>query len=193
MVKRKWVVFGILAVGVLLAILRYFAGGHQTPSGQPPLAEITSQSLPQFLKEFNSSANTERVLLLLSPTCPVCQAGSSKVNELLRRHLNSNVRVFAIWEPILPTDWGRPNTHVLARLSDGRVSQFWDQKHLISGLVQKEAYGRHPACCTWNGIWWDVIAAYPPAKGESSLAEPGLLNGTIVRTAPQLEAKLAQQ
>lgn len=193
MVKRKWVVFGILAGAIVLAILRYFAEGHRTPSGQPPLAEITSRSLPQFLQQFNSSANTERVLLLLSPTCPVCQAGSSKVNELLQRHLNSNVRVFAVWEPILPTDWARPNTHVLARLSDARVTQFWDKKHLIAQLVQKEANGRHPACCTWNGIWWDVIAAYPPAKGESSLAEPGLLNGTIVRTAPQLEAKLAQR
>jgi hypothetical protein len=116
------------------------------------------------------------------------------VNAVLQRHPHSNARVFAIWEPILPTDWEKPTTHVLARLSDARVTQFWDKKHLIAELVQKEANGRRPACCTWNGIWWDVIAAYPPAaKGTSSLAAPGLLNGTIVQTAPQLEAKLAQQ
>lgn len=193
MAKRSWVVFGIVAV-VLLAILRYFAGGHQTPSGQPSLTEITSQSLPQFMQEFDSSTNTERVLLLLSPTCPVCQAGSSKVNAVLERHPNSNIRVFAVWEPILPTDWGRPTTHVLARLSDVRVTQFWDKKHLIADLVQKGANGQRPACCYWNGIWWDVIAAYPPAaKGTSSLPAPELLNGTVVRTAPQLEAKLTQR
>lgn len=94
---------------------------------------------------------------------------------------------------MLPTDWGRPCTDVMARLSDPRVSQFWDRNHLIAGLVEKGAAGRHPACCNLSGHWWDVIAAYPPkSKWTAAAPVPELLNGTIVQTASQLSAQLAQ-
>ncbi len=74
-------------------------------------------------------------MLLISPTCPVCLEGDSAVEAVLRRHPRTEVRVFAVWEPMLPTDWSSPNTHVLARLSDPRVIQVWDKKHLIAGLI----------------------------------------------------------
>lgn len=94
-------------------------------------------------------------------------------------------------EPMLPTDWGRPSTGELARLSDPRVTQFWDRGHLIAGQIEKGANGRHPACCSRHGAWWDVIAAYPPgAQWMGTAPAPEILNGTIVRTAPQLQDQL---
>src|SRR5579875_823817 len=117
MTKKYWILLGVSVV-VLALIVCYFAIGHQTPQGQPKLLAITPQTLPQFTQQFNGSPNVERVVLLLSPTCPVCLRGSSAVNAVLQRHLRANVRVFAVWEPMLPTDWSRPNTNVLARLSD---------------------------------------------------------------------------
>jgi hypothetical protein len=192
MAKKYWVLTGIVAVFVVLTI-RYFAVGHQAPPGQPQLLAITPQTLPEFTQEFNRSANVERVVLLMSPTCPVCLEGSTRVEAILRRHPGSNIRIFAVWEPMLPTDWGRPSTGVMARLSDPRVTQFWDRNHLIAGLVEKGADGRRPACCTLNGHWWDVIAAYPPAsKWAATAPAPELLNGTIVHTAPELGAQLGQ-
>lgn len=192
MAKKYWVLTGIVAVVVVL-IIRYFAVGHQTPPGQPQLLAITSQTLPQFTEEFNRSANVERVVLLMSPTCPVCLEGSSSVEAILRRHSGSHIRIFAVWEPMLPTDWGRPSTDVMARLSDPRVTQVWDRHHLIAGLIEKGADGRRPACCTLNGNWWDVIAAYPPAsKWAATAPAPELLNGTIVHAAPELGAQLEQ-
>jgi len=192
MAKRYWVVSAIMVVAGLL-IVRYFAVGHQTPSGQPNLRAITPQTLPQFEADFNGSAGVERVVLLMSPTCPVCLEGSSSVDAILKRHPESKIRIFAVWEPMLPTDWGRPSTHVMARLSDPRVTQFWDRNHLIAGLVEMGADGRRPACCTRNGHWWDVIAAYPPVSKWTSVAPvPELLNGTIVQTASQLGAQLNQ-
>lgn len=192
MSKRNWILLGVATLA-LLFVLRYSLSGHQVPSGQLQLQAITPQSLSQFTQEFNRSAKAERVVLLISPTCPVCLAGSSAVEAVLRRHPNSNVRVFAVWEPMLPTDWGRPNTHVLARLSDPRVIQVWDKDHVIAGLVEKGADGRSPACCSRNGHWWDVIAAYPPAAmWTGSAPAPDLLNGTVVHAAPELEAQLVQ-
>lgn len=192
MAKKYWIAIGVVGVAVLL-IVRYFAVGHQTPPGQLQLLAITPQTLPQFAEAFNGSAKEERVVLLMSPTCPVCLAGSSSVEAILRRHPSDKIRIFAVWEPMLPTDWGRPSTDVMARLSDSRVTQVWDRNHLIAGLVEKGADGRRPACCTRNGHWWDVIAAYPPASQWTAVAPvPVLLNGTIVQTASQLSAELEQ-
>jgi hypothetical protein len=193
MAKRYWIAIGIVAV-ILLVLVRYAAAGHQTPSGQPQLLAITPQSLPQFTQAFNRYSNAERVVLLMSPTCPVCLEGSSAVDRVLAGHPGDDIRVFAIWEPMLPTDWSRPNTHVLARLSDPRVIQVWDKDHLLAGLMEKGATGLHPSCCTRKGVLWDVIAAYPPAsKWTASAPAPDLLNGTIVRTAPELEAQLEKR
>jgi hypothetical protein len=193
MTKSRLAMYSV-AVAILLAIFWYVSARHQTPPGQPTLADVTQQSLVQLQREFNQSSGSERVLLLLSPTCPVCLQGGSEVNAVLKRHPDSKVRIFAIWEPILPTDWNRPTTHVLQRLNDARVIQVWDKNHLIANIMQTGAEGQRPRCCRHGGVWWDVIAAYPSgAHWENSLPVPELFNGTVVRTTPELEAKLSQR
>lgn len=99
--------------------------------------------------------------------------------------------VFAVWEPILPTDWSAPGTGVLNRLNDRRVRQFWDPNHLLAAAIKKaESVGKlHPDCCVRKGFFWDLIAAYPPGShwGEV-LPEPVLLNGPVVDHFTALEA-----
>lgn len=191
MAKGYWIALGIAGV-ILAVVLRNVFGGHHTPPGQPQLMAIGPQSVSQFTEEFNRDAEMERVVLLLSPTCPVCLRGSSAVDAVLQRHPGSNVRVFAVWEPMLPTDWEQPSTHVLARLSDPRVIQVWDRNHLLAGLIARGTEGRHPACCNLRGNLWDVIATYSPGvKWATDAPAPQLLDGTIVRTVPKLEAELA--
>ncbi len=65
--KRRSLPFGLAALGIL-AVLFYLYGGHQTPSGQRPLADLDSASLSGFRNEFNSSRSQVRLLVLLSPT-----------------------------------------------------------------------------------------------------------------------------
>jgi hypothetical protein len=74
------------------------------------------------------------------------------------------VVVFAVWEPILPTDWSAPGTSVLARLSDHRVQQFWDPNHLMAAVLKKAEETGHlqPDCCGQKRILWDLTAAYAP-------------------------------
>jgi hypothetical protein len=45
----------------------YFAG-HRAPTGQPPLVELTSDSLDSLKADFNRSSDGIRIILLLSPT-----------------------------------------------------------------------------------------------------------------------------
>jgi hypothetical protein len=192
MTKRKWMVFGI----ALIAFLSVFASvefRHQTPAGQPPLMSVNQQSLAKLKQEFNASRDSERVLLLLSPTCPVCVAGSSQVNAVLKRHPRGDIRVFAIWEPILPTDWSRPTSVVLHRLSDPRAIQMWDEHHMVARLLKAAAGDRNPGCCKHNETLWDIIAVYPPgAQWTDSLPAPELFAGPVVRGAPQWDKKLLQ-
>ena len=102
--------------------------------------------------------------------------------------------VFAVWEPILPTDWSAPGTSVLDRLNDSRVRQFWDPGHLVAAVIKKaETTGkRHPDCCERNGFFWDLTAAYAPGgRWSNNLPGPVLLNGTMVQNADALESIVA--
>lgn len=114
----------------------------------------------------------------------------------MKNHSESSVVVFAIWEPILPTDWSAPGTSVLNRLNDRRVRQFWDSGHLVAAIIKKaETTGqRHPDCCERNGFLWDLTAAY--ARGvlwHDTLPEPILLNGPVVQSAHDLEPIVAKE
>jgi len=112
----------------------------------------------------------------------------------LKRHSDSAVAVFAVWEPILPTDWGKPSSSVLRRMSDNRIRQFWDADHSVAAAMKEaEASGKlHPNCCERNGILWDLAAVYPPgAQWGDTLPEPVFLDGAVAPVARELEAAMA--
>jgi len=184
-------IFGIALIA-FLAVFWAVAARHQTPSGQPSLADVTPQTVEQVKQEFNAAADSERVLLLLSPTCPVCIKGGSVVNEILRRNPGSKIRVIAIWEPMLPTDWNKPTSAVLDRLSDRRAIQWWDNQHLIANLLDRSVGGKKPGCCKRKGTLWDVIAVYPPGTKwtTESLPATQFFAGPVVRGAPEWETQL---
>ncbi|HZT39103.1 MAG TPA: hypothetical protein VFA28_14510 [Bryobacteraceae bacterium] len=103
--------------------------------------------------------------------------------------------MFAVWEPVLPTDWMAPSAMALKRLRDGRVRQFWDPHHLIAAAVKKvEIAGPlHPDCCERKGVLWDLAAAYPPgARWGEALPQPVLLNGPVVNAVAGLDAILSK-
>ena len=48
---------------------------------------------------------------------------------------------FAVWEPMLPTEWYRSTRPTLKRVPDSRPVQFWDKDHFDRqpGLKREEA------------------------------------------------------
>lgn len=109
----------------------------------------------------------------------------------MKRHAQKPVVVFAVWEPILPTDWSKPRTGVLARLSDRRVRQFWDPNHLVA-IALKKAEGAgtlHPACCEKSGFLWDLAAVYAPgAQWRELLPQPIFFDGAVFRKTQELNS-----
>ena len=65
--KRRNIELGLTAL-VVFAGLFYLYGGHQTPTGQAPLADLNPANLSELKNEFNGSQANVRILVLLSPT-----------------------------------------------------------------------------------------------------------------------------
>lgn len=106
---------------------------------------------------------------------------------MLKQNQNPRIRVFAVWEPILPTDYSSPGTAVLARLSDARVAQYWDKNHLVAEQlgrkIESDASQPHPNCCTRKGIHWDEVGVYSKdAHWDEQLPRAVFLNGPVVHS-----------
>jgi hypothetical protein len=65
--KRRSIGFGLAALAIFGG-LSYLYGGHQTPRGQAPLADLNAANLGELKNEFNASQANARILVLLSPT-----------------------------------------------------------------------------------------------------------------------------
>ena len=185
---RRFLVIGGTCLFVLLARVWLGTAGS-TPAGQPRLSELTD---PGALKaQFNLEAGKMRSIILLSASCPYCLKGASEIERLLAKHPQRPLTVFVVWQPILATDWGKPGTGALHRLSDSRVRQFWDADHSVAKALEQSSQGRtlQPSCCFQDGIWWDLMAVYPPgATWNETLPEPVLLEGTVDDAAPKFES-----
>jgi hypothetical protein len=97
--------------------------------------------------------------------------------------------MYAIWQPMLPTDWFPPTAGVLARLSDGRVTQYWDPDHRIAKRISADAAPsqRQPDCCENDGILWDVTAVYAPDATWTDRMPPAVfINGPVVAVADDI-------
>ncbi len=105
---------------------------------------------------------------------------------MLEQRSNSKVRVFAVWEPILPTDWTAPSSSALGRLSDARVRQFWDKEHSVARIMANSHDAQtKPKCCNRSGILWDLIAVYPAEAVWNDRLPPAVVfDGPVVRMMP---------
>ena len=81
--------------------------------------------------------------------------GASAFQKLLDEQQDPRIKVFVIWEPVLPTDFGSPSTRTLARIFDRRATQYWDKGRLVSkSLGEKDD----------DSIVWDMTAVYRPGN-----------------------------
>jgi len=64
---RRNIGLGLAALAIFAGLF-YFYGGHQTPTGQTPLANLYAANLGELKNEFNGSQASARMLVLLSPT-----------------------------------------------------------------------------------------------------------------------------
>ncbi len=110
--------------------------------------------------------------------------GASAIENILRDFDGKPLRVFVVWEPVLPTDWSAPSTAALKRLSDARASQFWDKDRLVS-----HSMGEHDR----RTLTWDYVAVYPPGPVWNQSPPPPLYHGNpVVRVLDPARSAIAQ-
>ena len=68
--KRKGIIYGSIAivVAVILLVVSYLYLGSAAPVGQQPLVRLNESNLDALKKSFNESADSVRVMVMLSPT-----------------------------------------------------------------------------------------------------------------------------
>lgn len=82
-----------------------------------------------------------------------------------------DIRVFAVWEPVILTDWSAPSTAVLRKISNPLAIQFWDRNRLISRSLGERDQ---------NSIVWDTILIYPKtAAWTQAPPEPVYRGGPV--------------
>jgi len=113
----------------------------------------------------------------------------------LKEHPDARVSVFAVWQPMLPTDWAAPTTFVLRRLSDARVRQYWDPNHVLAKQMEKDARPPQPTqeCCVRSGILWDLAAVYPKGASWTERMPPAIVfDGPVVDVTEPIAAALSR-
>lgn len=181
--KRKFM-FGAIPILALAGLSVYLYGGGRVPAGQPPLQDLTPANLSVMRHEFNAAKDETRVLLLLSPTCSVCLRGASAADDVFARFTGKPIRVFVIWEPVLITDWARPSTATLRRVSDLRASQYWDSERLISHSMGEQDR---------RSVVWDYVAVYSPGTlwGDQP-PKPSYQGGPVFRVTDAVATAFAE-
>jgi hypothetical protein len=68
--KRKHVIYGLVAVAgaIVLFVVFYLYLGSTPPTGQQPLVRLNNSNIDSLKKSFNESADSVRVIVMLSPT-----------------------------------------------------------------------------------------------------------------------------
>jgi len=68
--RSKLVIYGFMVVvgAIVLFVVYYVYLGSTVPTGQQPLARLDNSNIVSLKKSFNDSADSVRVIVMLSPT-----------------------------------------------------------------------------------------------------------------------------
>jgi hypothetical protein len=105
--------------------------------------------------------------------------------ELLELNPELQIRVYAVWMPMVPTDrWGRWGAR---SLTDARVEHSWDEERLVGRFFAGQLRG------DTGGVLWDAFLLYSPeAHWDASLDAPHVWGAPIVDERDELAASVGQ-
>ena len=145
-------------------------GAPARPATEEELAELRTECDAEALSSlvgvdglrsmFNDDVGSPRVVALLSPTCITCLRGAAWLQAELADNPNADVRVYAVWMPVLASD-GRTEWEGRI-LSDPRVTHSWDQELDTGFWFADEGFGFA------GTVLWDALLVYgPDARWEA--------------------------
>jgi hypothetical protein len=94
----------------------------------------------------------------------------------MHRNATADIRIFVIWEPVLPTDWSRPDASITSNVPDRRALHYWDPNRRLSALYGSSANAANLAATStisfkMKDVIWDAALVYPPGARWGAHAE----------------------
>jgi hypothetical protein len=146
--------FGATALTLAAVILGVGKLPARADLESPEVTRLSSDA-SKLRTTFNADVGHARLLLLVSPTCPYCVQGARVIqDDVLSEIDDANLRVYVVWEPILPGDSYEQAQKSARFVKDRRVKQFWvPDRKLAIRFMKPLGLKEMPA--------WDVYLAYP--------------------------------
>lgn len=150
------------------------------------LARVLPRASTFLPANFDSSTLSPRVVLLVSPTCPLCRAGVDLVLEGLDAPGGHSFDVHVVWLPVLEED----DADAAADAADSigrrrRVTHYWDDDRSISSAARAvlDLGARR------RRVAWDIYLFYRPGAGwDEPLPVPDLwLHQLDISDQPSLD------
>jgi hypothetical protein len=173
----------IAALFILCSVL--VACAARASSNTMQYVTLNSANQP-FRDAFNRHRDDVRIVELVSPTCPACLDGVSKIQRVLfSTEPSRRLAGFTIWVPMLGGKAGNvPDAMTLA--PDPRVAHYWDESNDL-GI----AYERVLPVST--GPAWDVYLIYAPGivwNGADPPKSSFWMHQLAIANAPHLDVAL---
>jgi len=80
----------------------------------------------EFIDDFNAASDTNRLVMVTSPTCPHCLRAIVELEQILAKHPDGKLQVMLLWGPLMQTDTSAVTRRSMQYIRDKRVSHYWD-------------------------------------------------------------------
>lgn len=117
---------------------------------------VKLESFRSFGGIFSLGGGAVRIVAIVSPTCPSCQAGMDGIADIMRRHPTHRLRAYIGVEPMHDGDTVFAMLRMAGRFIDRRIAYFWDPDKLL-GNAYRPIVGLDKET---DGIAWHVYFLY---------------------------------
>ncbi len=118
---------------------------------------------------FNAAKGKVRIVMIVSPTCPVCVSGADLIRtEVVGKLKSTSVEAFAVFIPMLPADGKAQAIEGSQKMASLGIHSFWDGNRSLGN-----AFGETVKLPNGNKTAWDVYFVYgPDAAWEKTPPKP---------------------
>jgi len=137
----------------------------QRSETQTAALTVLSDDVHELKEAFNSDKDAVRVVLLVSPRCPMCQAGARLVQRQALAQIDSDkLRIYVVWIKRFFGDSRDAAEKAMALVPDKRARHFWDGNDQLP-----KRYGKILDLPGSRDFAWDVYFVFNPkaAWGET--------------------------
>src|SRR6185369_3831768 len=129
----------------------------------PAVLQTVSGDIHELRSLFDQDQGRVRMLLILSPTCPMCRNGARLVQRyVLDRIADPSLRVYVVWEAEAPADTLEKARAASTFIADPRVRQLWSPDRAV-GKAFQQAVG------VKDSPAWDVFLLFAGDKSWQSV------------------------